>query len=695
MLDRLRPRRLQRSSRAARPARSMRRDGAFAFGAAALFLAGLLVPAALPQAASVVTVTAPAPVSATMGTSVAAPGAAMSGFPGQAVVRAVVTASSGLLVLPAPQTGVTVPLGYPALGVAWSSLAFEGTEDALNTALANLRWTPSVTGPATIAVDATLGGPAYDPASGHHYEVVSAAGLTWDDARLAAEAMSFNGLPGYLASVISQDEQDFVARTTAGPAWIGASDATTEGTWEWVTGPEAGTTFWDASCGVGLQGDCPGLGYSKWGAGEPNDVGGNEDVAQFNSPDGSGLWIDEPGDATSLPSAYLVEFGGTGETPTWEGHAQSQLTAITTPGAPEAVTASAGETSATVAWTAPSDDGGSPVIGYTVTGTPGGSCTVAVPETSCTVTDLIAGAAYQFQVTATSEAGDGPASAPTAAVTPWAPPPTTVPPTTTPPTTEPATSEPATSAPTEPATTVPPASPDTSGATATGTTSPADAGAGAGAGQAESAPVEPSIHIVFDVGVGAEVAGARVTVRGAALEPGSSTMFTVHSDPIVLGTVVADAQGSFSEDLLLPAGLEEGDHSIVGQGTSNGGAGVYRVTSFAVEGGKITRIGPRPATAPAEVVTEDEAPVSAEVVSSVADPTSSGGGSSKKKLVLAILLLAAGGAAFVVVRRRKAKPLVLAAPEEPAGGDSGRSTGRHHRSGAQPAAAHRPKQPVH
>jgi hypothetical protein len=32
----------------------------------------------------------------------------------------------------------------------------------------------------------------------------------------------------------------------AGPgAFIGASDATQEGVWKWVTGPETGTTFWN------------------------------------------------------------------------------------------------------------------------------------------------------------------------------------------------------------------------------------------------------------------------------------------------------------------------------------------------------------------------------------------------------------------------------------------------------------------
>ncbi|MGN9810206.1 apiosidase-like domain-containing protein [Micromonospora sp. BQ11] len=90
--------------------------------------------------------------------------------------------------------------------------------------------------------------------------------------------------------------------------------------------------------------------------------------------------------------------------------------AATVPGAPSGVTATAGNASASVSWAAPSN-GGSPITRYTVTGTPGGSCTTT-GATSCTVTGLTNGTSYTFRVTATNAIGTGPASTASAAVTP-------------------------------------------------------------------------------------------------------------------------------------------------------------------------------------------------------------------------------------------------------------------------------------
>ena len=87
------------------------------------------------------------------------------------------------------------------------------------------------------------------------------------------------------------------------------------------------------------------------------------------------------------------------------------------PGPPSAVSATPGNASATVTWTAPIDTGTYPIDGYAVTASPGGrTCTTSA--TTCTVTGLTNGTAYTFTVTASSAAGSGPASAPSAPVTP-------------------------------------------------------------------------------------------------------------------------------------------------------------------------------------------------------------------------------------------------------------------------------------
>ena len=95
------------------------------------------------------------------------------------------------------------------------------------------------------------------------------------------------------------------------------------------------------------------------------------------------------------------------------------------PSAPSGVTATAGNASATVTWSAPEDNGGAAVTSYTVTAFAGGTVakTVVVdaPATSGVVDGLTNGTAYKFSVAATNAAGTGAASAKSAAVTPKAP----------------------------------------------------------------------------------------------------------------------------------------------------------------------------------------------------------------------------------------------------------------------------------
>lgn len=118
-----------------------------------------------------------------------------------------------------------------------------------------------------------------------------------------ADANSFAaGLGGYLATITSQGEQDFVHTLTQGAqAYIGASDAATEGTWRWLGGPEAGLSFYSAS---GAPTD---LSYSFWDGPEPNNLGGAENAALINWT-GAGRWNDIGAGASY---GYVVEFGGT------------------------------------------------------------------------------------------------------------------------------------------------------------------------------------------------------------------------------------------------------------------------------------------------------------------------------------------------------------------------------------------------
>ncbi|POM27037.1 Chitinase A1 precursor [Actinomadura rubteroloni] len=99
--------------------------------------------------------------------------------------------------------------------------------------------------------------------------------------------------------------------------------------------------------------------------------------------------------------------------------ASAPVTPFAPPSAPQEVSATAGDASATVTWTAPSSDGGSAVTGYTVTASPGGQ-QVTTTATSATVNSLTNGTAYTFTVTASNAGGPGAASAPSDPVTPRA-----------------------------------------------------------------------------------------------------------------------------------------------------------------------------------------------------------------------------------------------------------------------------------
>jgi hypothetical protein len=98
----------------------------------------------------------------------------------------------------------------------------------------------------------------------------------------------------------------------------------------------------------------------------------------------------------------------------------------TAPAAPTNVSATAGNASATVTWTAPAN-GGSPITSYTVTPFIGSTAQTPTtvsgspPGTSTTISGLTNGTAYTFAVSATNTIGTGPASTPSAAVTPSAP----------------------------------------------------------------------------------------------------------------------------------------------------------------------------------------------------------------------------------------------------------------------------------
>jgi hypothetical protein len=123
--------------------------------------------------------------------------------------------------------------------------------------------------------------------------------------------------------------------------------------------------------------------------------------------------------------AYTLTVAATNATRTGAASApSSRFTPLTVPGTPARVTAAAGSWSATVSWSAPSSDGGAPILGYRVVGYLGDSSmpsrlvTAGRSTTSVRVTGLAPDTAYRFVVVAVSAAGAGEASPRTAPVIP-------------------------------------------------------------------------------------------------------------------------------------------------------------------------------------------------------------------------------------------------------------------------------------
>ena len=244
-------------------------------------------------------------------------------------------------------------------GSSLTEIGFRGTQDNINSALATLSFKgDGSAGSPTITVSVTPAGTNYFSGNSHYYKLVT-GNITWASAKSAAEASTYEGLTGYLVTISSEVENNFIKNKLATNTWIGGSDDATytsnthpaiesggagsdptdglagEGTWEWVSGPDNGKTF---HCQIKIEPkadpaheDCTvasGYSFENWKSAEPNDhnsdVDGQENCAHmYGTGTSKGQWNDLP--CGNTVGAYVIEYGGTaGESATVSG--QTTLT---------------------------------------------------------------------------------------------------------------------------------------------------------------------------------------------------------------------------------------------------------------------------------------------------------------------------------------------------------------------------------
>jgi VCBS repeat-containing protein len=135
-------------------------------------------------------------------------------------------------------------------------------------------------------------------ASNHTYRYFAFTGNvsthTWQNAISGAVAHG-----GYLATITTSAEDQQIQGLQFSTAYIGATDEGHEGDWQWATGPDGGTTFWNNGAVSGQ--------YSGWRAGDPGG-GTSENFGIIDKFDTSNVGWNDVSSPYQFADGYIVEY---------------------------------------------------------------------------------------------------------------------------------------------------------------------------------------------------------------------------------------------------------------------------------------------------------------------------------------------------------------------------------------------------
>ena len=163
---------------------------------------------------------------------------------------------------------------------------------------------------------------SYYPDNGHYYMYVN-GNIPWTDAYNNAKSYTFQGMKGYLATVMTQDEMIVLRRIVSsgggydhlgGARYSGINDADSLNGLSyspiWPSGYYASGYYWVCGPEGKPQTNIP---WSLWRPGEPN-IGEGSDTWEYNvCIIKNDIKLNDIANNTGYPKGYYVEFGGYAE----------------------------------------------------------------------------------------------------------------------------------------------------------------------------------------------------------------------------------------------------------------------------------------------------------------------------------------------------------------------------------------------